>query len=303
MYLVMATVVPVTGQQRTLLDTVSLCAWIWPPATTPGMMQELIANKVFGAWEICDTPWGRDSLWDGQGCSKQSCHIHPGQDSGSLLQSAIITEIRTLGVFYLDIWSLFPSQCERCFHGVEVLLRFPLIHSDVEKPICYFSAAWAMFQNQARPAAMLTYRSCCAGWKLSHAGHSASLDHWLTLLWMTGEALGFRRCRKEGTDGETQEAVAGVLREGWGRAGSNGFSSKKGWTPKIYMQWHLVTEERRIKRHFNDWLWKKKSMSVKSQGATWQPQWAVGQTSSKAITIIMNNLGTRKTFPKPRVAQ
>lgn len=111
----------VTGQQSTILDTVkhrnspsschiSLCAWVRPLTAMPRMLQELTANKVFGAQETYGAAWVWGSPWDGQGHSKQFCHLHRGQDSDSLLQSTIIAVIRTyVGAFSLGMQLAFPS--------------------------------------------------------------------------------------------------------------------------------------------------------------------------------------------------
>lgn len=58
----------VTGQQSTILDTVkhrnspfschvSLCAWVRLLTAMPGMLRELITDKVFDAQETCDAAW------------------------------------------------------------------------------------------------------------------------------------------------------------------------------------------------------------------------------------------------------
>lgn len=41
---------------------------------------------------------------------------------------------------------------------LECCLVVPLIHSDVQNPICYFSVPQAIFQNQAQTAVMLSSR-------------------------------------------------------------------------------------------------------------------------------------------------
>lgn len=81
--------VPVTSQESTILDTVkhrnspsschvSLCAWVRPLTVMPGMLQDLIANKVFGAQETYGAAWVWGSPWDGQGHGKQFCHLRRG---------------------------------------------------------------------------------------------------------------------------------------------------------------------------------------------------------------------------------
>lgn len=77
----------------------------------PEMLQELIANEVFSAQETYGAAWVWGSPWDGQGHSKQFCHFHWGQYSGSLLQSTIMAVIRTyLDAFSVGTPSQFPSQ-------------------------------------------------------------------------------------------------------------------------------------------------------------------------------------------------
>lgn len=75
---------------------------------------------------------------------------------------------------------------------------------------------------------------------------------------------------------------------------------RAGYVYDLYMvQWHLVIEKRSMKEHFND-VKKKRSMSVKPQGATSPPKLAAGQSSSRAV---MEHLRTCTTLPKQRVAQ